>query len=124
MGKENEFSVWENPFIEGLFEYMDSPEGQLADEVREVTWQLLENVDIDAADRKLIWEDGGRLSIHESVQRIQDQCPEYPVDLIESFLIVWIEGEFEPESYTQAQMNELDRLTAEWVDDHEGLSKS
>jgi len=125
MGKENEFSVWENnPFIEGLFEYMDSPEGQLADEVREVTWQLLEKVDVDAADRKLIWQDRSRLSIDESVQRIHAHCPKYPVDLIESFLIVWIEGEFEPESYSQAQMDELDRLTAEWVDDHEGLSKS
>jgi hypothetical protein len=55
MGRADEFSVWENnPFIEGLFEYMASPEGQLTDEVREVTWQLLENVAVDAADRKLI----------------------------------------------------------------------
>ena len=54
MSKENEFSVWENnPFIDGLFEYMDSPLGQLADEVREVTWQLLEKVDVDANRRKL-----------------------------------------------------------------------
>ena len=124
MGKEDEFSVWENnPFIEGLFEYMDSPEGQLADEVREVTWQLLENVDVDAADRKFIWEDGIRRSIDESVQRIQGQRPKYPVDLLESFLIAWLEGEFEPESYSQAQLNELDQLTAEWVDDHDGRRK-
>ena len=125
MGKEDEFSVWENnPFIEGLFEYMDSPEGQLADEVREVTWQLLEKVDVDAADHKLIWEDGVRRSIDESVQRIHAQCPEYPVDLIDSYLIAWLEMEYTPESYSQAQLDELDQLTAEWVDDHEGLSKS
>ena len=124
MGKENEFSVWENnPFIDGLFEYMDSPRGQLADEVREVTWQLLEKVDVDANKRKLIWEDGRRLSIDESVQRIHAQCLEYPVDMIESCLISWLEGEFAPESYSQEQLDELDQLTEKWVDDHNGQRK-
>ena len=125
MSKENKFSVWENnPFIEGLFEYMDSPRGQLADEVREVTWQMLETVDVDAADRKLIWEDGRRLSIDESVQRIYAECPEYPVDLIEGRLISWLEMEFTPKGYSQEQMDLMDRLTEEWVDDHCGQRKS
>jgi len=124
MGKEDEFSVWENnPFIDGLFEYMASPEGQLADEVREVTWRLLKNVDVDATDRKLLWDDGRRLSIAESVQRLHAQCPEYPVDLIESCLIIWLEGEFAPKSYSQEQMDELDRLTEKWIDDHSGQRK-
>jgi hypothetical protein len=125
VSKENEFSVWENnPFIEGLFEYMDSPRGQLADEVREVTWQILETVDVDAAERKLIWEDGRRLSIDESVQRIHAECPEYPVDLIEGRLISWLEMEFTPKDYSQEQMDAMDRLTEEWVDDHCGQRKS
>jgi len=105
-------------------EYMSSPRGQLSDEVREVTWQILEEVDVDAADRKLIWDDGKRLSIDESVQRIHREYPEYPVDLIEARLVAWIEMEFAPEAWTQDQMDELDRLTEEWVDDHNGQRKS
>ena len=125
MGKEKEFSVWEdNPFIEGLFEFMASPEGELADEVREVTWQLLEKVDVDATDRRLIWADGRRLTIDESVRRLQEHCPDYPVDLIEDCLIVWIEGEFIPENDSQEQMDEFDRLTGEWIEDYEGQRKS
>ncbi len=125
MGKKKEFSVWEdNPFIEGLFEFMASPEGELADEVREVTWQLLEKVDVDATDRRLIWADGRRLTIDESVRRLQEHCPDYPVDLIEDCLIVWIEGEFIPENDSQEQMDELDRLTGEWIEDYEGQRKS
>ena len=125
MGKEKEFSVWEdNPFIEGLFEFMASPEGELADEVREFTWQLLEKVDVDARDRRLIWDDGRRLTIDESVRRLHEHCRDYPVDLIEDYLIVWIEGEFIPENYSQEQMDELDRLTGEWIEDYEGLRKS
>ena len=124
MGKENEFSMWENnPFIDGLFDYMDSPRGQLADEVREVTWQLLEKVDVDAKKRKLIWDDGRRLSIDESVQRIHALCPEYPVDLVEGRLISWLEGEFAPKNYSQEQLDELDQLTEKWVDDHNGPRK-
>jgi hypothetical protein len=124
MGKEDEFSVWENnPFIDGLFEYMASPEGQLADELREVTWQILEKVDVDAVDRKFIWEDGRRLSMGESVQRLYAEFPEYPVDLIEGRLITWLESVFAPESYSQEQLDELDRLTEAWVDDHNGQRK-
>jgi len=105
-------------------EYMSSPRGQLSDEVREVTWQILEEVDVDAADRKLIWGDGNRLSIDESVQRIHQEYPEYPVDLIEARVVSWLEMEFTPEGYSQDQMDELDRLTEAWVDDHNGQRKS
>ena len=119
MNKEYEGSVWENnPFIDGLFEYMDSPRGQLFDEVREVVWQLLEKVDVDATHRKLIWEDERRLSIEESVQRIHGDYQEYPVKLIEARLISWLEMEFAPETYSQEQLDELDRLTEKWVNDH------
>jgi hypothetical protein len=125
MNKDYEGSVWENnPFIEGLFEYLDSPRGQLADEVREVTWQLLEKVDVDATKRKLIWEDGRRLSIDESVQRIHAQYPQYPVDLIEGRLISWLQMEFAPKRYSQEQLDELDQLTEKWVDDHFGRLKT
>jgi hypothetical protein len=125
MNKKREESLFDNnPFIEGLMEYMNSPRGQLSDEVREVTWQILEEVDVDAADRKLIWDDGKRLSIDESVQRIHQEYPEYPVDLIEARVVSWLEMEFTPEVWTQDQMDELDRLTEAWVDDHNSQRKS
>jgi hypothetical protein len=125
MNKKRKESLFENnAFIEGLMEHMSSPRGQLSDEVREVTWQILDEVDVDAADRKLIWDDGKRLSIDESVQRIHQEYPEYPVDLIEARVVSWLEMEFTPEVWTQDQMDELDRLTEEWVDDHNGQRKS
>ena len=125
MNKKRKESLFENnAFIEGLMEHMSSPRGQLSDEVREVTWQILEEVNVDAADRKLIWDDGKRLSIDESVQRIHREYPAYPVDLIEARLVSWLEMEFTPEVWTQDQMDELDRLTEEWVDDHNGQRKS
>ena len=119
MNKEREESLFEhNPFIEEWFERMDSPRGQLSDEVREAAWQRLEKVDVDATHRKLIWEDGRRLSIDESVQRIHGDYPELPVELIETHLIAWLEMEFAPNTYSQVQLDELDRSTEKWVNDH------
>jgi hypothetical protein len=124
MKKQSEWSIFENhPFIEGLFEWMDSPEGQLSEEVREITWQSLQNVDVDANDRKLIWDDGKRLSIDESVQRIHADYPQFPLALIETHLIGWLEMQFAPESYSQMQFDELDRLTEQWIDEHNGGRK-
>ena len=119
MNKEYEGSVWENnPFIDGLFEWMDSPQRQLSEAVRETTWHYLQNVDVDAIHRKLIWDDGKRLSIDESVQRFLGDFPDFPVELIETHLIAWLEMEFAPNSYSQEQIDELDRLTEGWVNDH------
>jgi hypothetical protein len=119
MNKEYEGSVWENnPSMKGLFEWMDSPRGLLSDEVREATWQRLEKVDVDATDRKLIWVDGRRLSIDESVQRIRGDYPDFSVELIETHVIAWLEMEFAPKSYSREQLDELDRLTEKWVNDH------
>ncbi len=119
MNKEREWSIFENnPFIEGLFEWMESPRGRLSDEVREATWHCLEKVDVDATNRKLIWDDGSRLSIDESVQLLLGDYPDFPVELIETHLIAWLEMEFAPKSYSQEQIDELDRLTDTWVNDH------
>ena len=98
--------------------WMHSPHGQLSDEVRETTWHYLQKVDVDATHRKLIWDDGKRLSIDESVQRFLGDFPDFPVDLIETHLIAWLEMEFTPKTYSQEQIDELDRLTEKWVDDH------
>jgi len=120
MYKEREGSLFENnPFIDGLFERMDSPRGQLSDEVREVAWQRLEKVDVDATHRKLIWEDGRRLSIDESVQRIHGDYPDFPVELIATHLIAWLEMEFAPKTYSREQLDQLDWLTERWVNDHD-----
>ena len=46
------WSIFENnPFIEGFAQWMDSSDGELFDEVRDLTWQSLKNVDVDASAR-------------------------------------------------------------------------
>jgi hypothetical protein len=120
MGKRQPKHLFEdNPFLEGFSEWMGSAEGQLSSEVLDAVWLLLETADVDAKKRKIIWEDGKRLSIPESVQRIHADHPDFPPELIEEHLIGWLQMEYAPPDYSEKQLDELDRLTEKWVDDHE-----
>ena len=120
MGKREPKHLFEdNPFLDGFAEWMGSAEGQLSGEALDVIWVLLETAHVDANKRKIIWEDGQRLSITESVQRIHADHPDFPPELIEEHLIGWLQMEYAPPDYSEKQLDELDRLTETWVDDHE-----
>ncbi len=120
MGKRQEQHPFEDhPFLEDFFDWMGSPEGELSGVVSDAVWMLLEKADVDAKNRKIIWEDGKGLSITESVQHIHADRLDFPLDLIETHLIGWLEMEFAPPTYSQKQLDELDRLTDKWIKDHE-----
>ena len=59
-----------NPFEDGFLDWMDSPDGEQSMAVMETVLALLDEVAVDAKARQLIWPDGQRLSIDQSVQRI------------------------------------------------------
>lgn len=108
--------------IDDPFDPMYSPEGDLYSEVRETLWPLLETLHVDASQRKIIWPDGKRLDLDESVQNILADYPEFPSELIESRLISWLDSEYAPSSYTPEQFDELDQLTERWINDHDRRS--
>ena len=59
-----------NPFIDGFVEWMDAPEGQHSIDALDLVFDALEHAGVDARRRKIIWDDGKRLSIKQSVERI------------------------------------------------------
>jgi len=107
-----------NPFLDGLFEYMNSPEAELQSEVDEVIWQLLEEVQVDAEKRLLLWSDVEQLTLDQSVERLQKLYPDYPPELIDDSLLGWLEMGYAPEDISAEQMDLLDKQTALWVKDH------
>jgi hypothetical protein len=108
----------ENPFAQEFVDWMDSPEGHSSIEVSDVLWDLMEDVQLDARQRKIIWPEGKGLSIDESVERIHKLYPDFPSERIASFLTSWIE-QYAPDSYSEERLDELDRLTEEWLDQYE-----
>src|SRR5580693_490068 len=111
-------------FVDGFFEWMGSREGQQCIEVRDVLWDLLEDVQLDAKQRQLIWPDAERLDLEQSIQRIQKLYPDFPRDEVEEFVLDWIDMGYDPENYSQAQLDELDSLTERWVADHHSKAKA
>ncbi len=127
MGKQRkehpEDNVFVNkPFIEEFSDWMESP--QLWTEICDRLDDLLKDVQLDAKQRQFIWPDADRLDLQQSVQRIHKQYPDFPCDKIEEFLIDWIDMGYAPENYSQAQQDELDRLTERWVADHMRRSRT
>ena len=106
------------PFIEEFSDWVDSPVGGLWTEICDALEDLLKNVQLDAKKRQFIWPDANRLDLEQSVQRIHKQYQDFPFDKIEEFLIDWIEMGYAPEHYSQAQLDELDRLAERWVADY------
>ena len=128
MGKQRreqpQDSIFEdNPFLDGLFGWMDSPEGQQSIAIRDVLWGLLEHVQLDAKQRRLIWPDAERLDLEQSIQRVRKRYPDFPRDEVEEFLIDWLDS-YDPENYSRAQLDELDNLTERWVADHLRMVKA
>jgi len=108
----------DNSFLEALFERMNSAEGELYREVSDTLWPLLDELHVDAKQRQIIWLDGKRLDLDESVQKLLTDYPQFPRELIESRLISWLDSEYAPPSYTPEQFDDLDRLTEHWINDH------
>jgi hypothetical protein len=107
-----------NPFLEDLLEWRDSPEGQQFAEFADALCDLMEDVHLDAAQRRFVWPDGKRLDLNQSIAHIQKQYHGFRRDWIEEYLIDWIDMDYAPEHYSRAQLDELDRLTAQWIADH------
>ena len=95
--------------------------GQHSIEALDLVFDALEHAGVDAKRRKIVWDDGKRLSIEQSVERIHAAHPDVPRDQIESHVCGWLES-CAPDSYSERQLEEIDRLTGPWLADYEHKS--
>jgi hypothetical protein len=108
---------FDSAFLTDIFEDLDAEENQPAFELQGVLIERMADAGVDAQTRDILWADGQRLSLRASIERLGREYPGYPFDLLERQFIVWLES-FSPESYTQAQLDELDTLCEDWLDDY------
>ena len=111
----------EGPYLETFDQWLDSYSEQddFNLDALDTVETALQAADVDARRRKIIWPDGQRLSITQSAQRIQAAHPQFPLDLIESKVVSWLDMVFAPEHYSEQQLDELDRLTEKWIAEHQ-----
>jgi hypothetical protein len=113
----------DNPVIDGFLEWMDAPDGQQSIEALDLVFAALQHAGVDAKQRKIVWADGKRLSIKQSVARIHAGHPAVARDLIETHVLGWLES-CAPESCSERQLEELDRLIEPWLDEYERRSQA
>jgi len=80
----------------------------------------LEGASVEARERRIVWPDGARLSIEETVHRIHAASGE-PVDLIQSHVVGWLEMMYVPEGLDEQQMDEFERLIEGWITPYDNL---
>ena len=98
---------------------MDSPDGELSMEVSDAVWDLLDTAGVDVGKRHIIWEDAAALDIDRSLDRIHKTHPDFPLPLIETHVLAWLEGGFVPEGYSQKAMEQFESKIERWLKGHE-----
>jgi hypothetical protein len=93
----------ENPFLDGLGQWLDSPEGELAEEAREVVWSLLDTAQIDVEHGTITWPEAKPLDIQQSVRRLHEDHLHLTEALIEDKVIAWLETEYAPDNDSSEQ---------------------
>ena len=72
MGKRHAAHPFEdNPFVDDFLEWMGSSEREHSVDALDRVYAALENADVDARQRKIVWDDGQRLTIEQSAERIR-----------------------------------------------------
>ena len=108
---------FDSELLGDIFDELDSEETQLAFEVQDVLQERLTQADVNPKAREIIWEDGQRLSLRDSIQWLALECPQYPFEMLERQLIVWLEHS-PPEYYSPAQLAEYEALSERWLADY------
>ena len=67
----------------------------------------LEGVDLDIENRRIVWPDGKRLTIDQTVKRIQNKTA-IDFHIIESYVICWLEMHLEPNGLDEKQMERFE----------------
>lgn len=114
----------DSSFFDGFFEWLATPEGQLRDEARELTWQTLEAVEcVDAVNQRLVMNDGARLTIGEIAHIVHAGDPEFPLQMIDEEVVGWLEVEHVPDGLSESEMEHFEALIEQWVRKHQAASE-
>jgi hypothetical protein len=116
MAKSHKHPLEDNPFLDGLFDWMDSTEGQEHIEMSEALWPLLQDVKLDVVSRVFLWPDGKRLSFDKSAKRLQKQTSDFKLQNVKEFLVDWIDN-YAPDGITQEQLDKYESMAVAWSDE-------
>jgi hypothetical protein len=115
--KRDKHPFEDNPFMDGLLEWMGSSEGQQYIGMSDVLYAMLGKAKLDPVQRRFLFADGEQLAFDQLVKRIRKQHHDFSKEDVVEFLISWVENTGPEEGLTQEQIDEFDRLGNDWADE-------
>lgn len=103
--------------MDDFLEWLAGPDGQRSEQALFEVMDALENSSVLPSEKVIIWADGQRLSITETARRIHSQS-DLPLSEIESHVIGWLEMHYEPEGFTEQQMDQFENMIDDWINEH------
>jgi hypothetical protein len=91
---------------------------EIAAKAMDAVDEAFEGADLDLQAKKIIWNDGSRLTIEQSAQRISMQSGEDLI-AITNHIINWLTMDFVPKGLTQKQMDAFEDKVDEWVNSYD-----
>ena len=108
----------ESDFTDGFAQWMGSEEGLQSMNALDWVLDAFEGASVDASEKRIIWPDGQRLSIEQSVERIQDRsCLDRHA--IVNHIIGWLQMEYVPEGLDDKQMEMFESHIDAWIEEYE-----
>jgi len=105
-------------FGDDFSEWVGSTEGVKSMDALDCVFNALDGAKVDPFKRRIIWPDGERLSIDQSVERIRKDSG-FDNQAILSHLIGWLQMEYTPEGFDEAQMERFENQIESWVEEYE-----
>ena len=108
----------ESDFTDGFAQWMGSEEGLQSMNALDWVLDAFEGASVDASEKRIIWPDGQRLSIEQSVERIQETSG-LDKHAILNHVIGWLQMEYVPEELDDKQMEMFESQINDWVEEYE-----
>ncbi len=107
----------DNDFMDGFSKWLESEDGQHSMEAVDYVFEALKGAALDIAGRRIVWADGQKLTIDQSVKKIYNQT-EMTVAAIRSHIIGWLELGYEPKGLDDDQMELFESQVNAWIDEY------
>lgn len=105
-------------FWDDFSEWVGSSEGVESVEALDCVFNALDGARVDSFERRIIWPDGKRLSIDQSVERIKKNSG-FDGQVILIHIIGWLQMEYTPEGLDEEQMERFENQIERWVGEYE-----
>ena len=100
-----------------LFEWLDTEEGMISAKANENVAEALQGAALDVKERRIVWPDGRRLTIDQTVRRIRKKTV-IDFHVIETHVMCWMEMRFAPKGLSRKQMETFEIQLSQWIEDH------